>query len=211
MKQILRISMLFLLLSCTLPAQKHDNGIFFSGSFGANEGPHNQIRQRNAPSIVLSTGFGLPLINKFYLYTKLSYVSRANYQAEEYYNFVDADLNTVRQLVRADASFNQLIFNGGLQYNIYITDDLTLGINSGLTYVLVNQQATLPDGTVMQRLDDVGVLGTFGGLSLEKRFEDGNFSLFGEAQYNYAKKNIVYFRDKFSGMNFTIGGRFYLN
>jgi hypothetical protein len=193
-----------------MPAQINE-GTFISGSFGGYAGSSNQLRLRNAPSIVLSTGLGIPLLDRVYLYTKLSYISRSNYTAQEQYNTIGPDLNTVSKMIEADASFSQLLFNGGLQYNIYISDDLTLGINSGLTYVLVNHKAALPNGTLLQELDNTGVFGFFGGLNLEKFFEDSNVSFYGEAQYNYTKKNMIYFRDKFSGMNFTVGGRFYVN
>ena len=190
-----------------------NKGAFFSGSLGGYSGGPESIynRDRDVTSIVLSTGFGLPLFNKVFLYTKLSYILRSNYSSLEYNNFADAGLNSFNELVQANASFSQLLFNGGLQYNVYLTEDLTLGINGGLTYAVVNHKASFSDGTLIQRLDNEGVFGAFTGLSLEKSFEDSNVSLFGEAQYNYARKDVIYFRDKFSGMNFTVGGRFYLS
>jgi hypothetical protein len=212
MKKILFTAVLFVSLTCFVPAQVND-GAFFSGSFGGFENGNstNQLRPGYVPSVVLSAGFGLPIIDRVYLYTKLSYISRTNYTAEENYSFIQPDLTTINELVLANASFSQLLFNGGLQYNIYITDDITLGLNSGLTYVLVNHKASLPNGAVLQQIDDIGVFGVFGGVSLEKYVEDSNVSIFGEAQYNYVKKNMIYFRDKFSGMNFTVGARYYLN
>ncbi len=210
MKKFLSVIILFFTITSFTPAQVNE-GIFISGSFGGFAGSSNQLRLRNTPSIVLSTGLGIPLIEKVYFYTKLSYISRSNYTAQEQFNTIGPDLNTISQMIEADASFSQLLFNGGLQYNIYISDDVTLGLNSGLTYVLVNHKAALPNGTILQRLDNEGVFGYFGGVNVEKFFDDSNFSMFGEAQYNYAKKNMIYFRDKFSGMNFTFGGRFYLN
>lgn len=211
MKKYISVIILFLTLTCFTPAQIND-GIFISGSFGGFAGSaSNQLRLRNTPSIVLSTGVGIPVFHRLYLYTKLSYISRSNYTAQEQFNTVGPNLQTVSEIIEADASFSQLLFNGGLQYNIYVTDDITLGVNSGLTYVLVNHKAALPNGTILQQLDNTGVFGLFGGINVEKFFEDSNVSLYGEAQYNYAKKNMIYFRDKFSGMNFTFGARLYVN
>ena len=210
MKKFLSTIILFVTLTCFTPAQIND-GMFISGSLGGYAGSSNQLRLRNTPSIVLSTGVGIPLFDKLYLYTKLSYISRSHYSAQEQFNTVGPNLQTVSELIEADASFSQLLFNGGLQYNIYVTDDITLGINSGLTYVLVNHKAALPNGTILQELGNTGVFGLFGGVNVEKFFEDSNVSIYGEAQYNYAKRNMIYFRDKFSGMNFTFGGRFYVN
>lgn len=203
---------LVVLFSVSLFAQREEAPYIF-GSLGAKSGggATNPYQQKSGSSVVLSTGFGLPLFSNISLYTRLSYISKSNYVGEEYANFSEGGLTTLNQLTSVNASFSQFIFNGGLQYNILLSNDLTMGVSGGVTYALVDHEAVLPNGMLLQKLDNEGVFGAFSGVSLEKSFEDSNVSLFGEAQYNYAKKDIIYFRDKFSGMNFTVGGRFYLN
>lgn len=209
MKKVLLISTLIIVLTASLPAQ-NDPYIFGSlGGFSSGSSKTNPLK--NTPAVVFSTGFGIPLYGAFSLYSRLSYIYKPHYTAYDYVNYISTEIKIMNELVETNASFSQLLLNGGLQYNIHLTKELNLGISGGVTYAMVNHQAALPSGLVIQRLDNTGVFGVFSGLSLEKYFEDSGTSIFGEAQYNYAKRNIVYFRDKFSGMNFTIGGRFYLN
>jgi hypothetical protein len=200
------------LLSLALPAYAQMNeGAFISGSLGASVGggSANPYLKNSGTSVLLSTSFGVPLFDRFMFYSRFTYQLKSGYTANE--NISGSGITTINQLTEVNGTFSQLIFNGGLQYNIYLAEDITMGVNGGLTYALVNHKASLPNGTVLQKLDNEGIFGAFTGVSLEKSFEDSNVSLFGEAQYNYAKKDVVYFRDKFSGANFTVGGRFYLN
>jgi hypothetical protein len=200
------------LLSLALPAYAQMNeGAFISGSLGASVGggSANPYLKNSGTSVLLSTSFGVPLFDRFMFYSRFTYQLESGYTANE--NISGTGITTINQLTEVNGTFSQLIFNGGLQYNIYLAEDITMGVNGGLTYALVNHKASLPNGTVLQKLDNEGIFGAFTGVSLEKSFEDSNVSLFGEAQYNYAKKDVVYFRDKFSGANFTVGGRFYLN
>lgn len=203
----------FIILFCVLPViigAQVTKEPFISGGFGAyNSGSGYRLNDKNSSSLVFSTGFGLPLYKQVFLYTRLSYISRSNYTASEYHSFIDGNFNTVNELVEVDASFSQLLMNGGLQYNISIAKEWVLGLSGGITYALVNHKANLPNGLVLQQLDNAGIFGVFSGVSLEKSFEDSNAAIFGEAQYNYAKRDVVYFRDKFSGMNFTVGARYY--
>jgi hypothetical protein len=202
----------FLFLCLVFPAYAQMNeGAFITGSLGAKlgGGSGNPYMQNSGTSILLSTSAGIPLFNNVLFYSRISFISRSGYTAQENINTPGTGITTINQLTEVNGTFSQLIFNGGLQYNIHLTDDLTMGINGGLTYALVNHKASLPGGTVLQSLDNEGIFGAFSGVNLEKSFEDSNVSLFGEAQYNYAKKDVVYFRDKFSGMNFTFGGKYY--
>lgn len=200
------------LLSIAIPAYAQMNeGAFISGSLGASVGggSANPYLRNSGTSVLLSSSFGVPLFDRFMFYSRFTYQLKSGYTANE--NIGGSGISTINQLTEVNGTFSQLIFNGGLQYNIYLAEDITMGINGGLTYALVNHKASLPDGVVLQKLDNEGIFGAFTGINLEKSFEDSNVALFGEAQYNYAKKDIVYFRDKFSGANFTVGGRFYLN
>lgn len=209
MKRLLLVSSLLIILTAYIPAQ--DDAYVFGSLGGYSSGSARNSALRNSPAVVFSTGFGIPLYGAFSIYSRLSYIYKSNYIGTEYRSYLNSELEIMNELVQTNASFSQLLINGGLQYNIHLSKEINLGISGGVTYALVNHEAVLPSGLVLQRLDNTGVFGVFSGVSLEKYFSDSGASVFGEAQYNYAKKNVVYFRDKFSGMNFTIGGKFYLN
>jgi len=84
-----------------------------------------------------------------------------------------------------------------------------MGFSAGFTYSLVNNKSTLK-GELYQSLDNQNLYGYFGGIDLEHRFTDSQLSAFGEAFYKYIRNDNFYFRDKFSGMNFIAGVRFYV-
>ena len=52
---------------------------------------------------------------------------------------------------------------------------------------------------------------TFGGLMVEKGWEESNITTFAEAQYNYAQSDAAYHSNALNRMNFTIGVRYYLD
>lgn len=203
------MSSLLLLLTAYVPAQ--NNAYVFGSMGGYSSGGNSNSSLRNAPAVVFSTGFGIPLYGAVSLYSRLSYIYKSHYTGREYHSFINSDLEIMNELVQTNASFSQLVINGGLQYNIHLSQEINMGISGGVTYAMVNHLAALPSGLVIQRLDNTGAFGVFSGASIEKFFKDSGVSIFGEAQYNYARKNVVYFRDKFSGMNFTVGGKYYLN
>lgn len=209
MKRVILVTALLIMISAYMPAQ--NNPYIFGSLGGFTSGSAKSSNPRNVPAVVFSSGFGIPLYGAFSIYSRVSYISKSNYRGTEYQSFVNADLEIMNELVETNASFSQLILNGGLQYNIHLSKEIKLGLSGGVTYALVNHEASLPGGIMLQRLNNTGVFGVFSGASLEKYFSDSGASVFGEAQYNYAKKNVVYFRDKFSGMNFTVGAKYYLN
>jgi len=60
-------------------------------------------------------------------------------------------------------------------YNFLVTDDLVLGVNGGLSFMVVNQEARLRTGTVISSIDNENIWGAFGGIIAEKRWDDSNF------------------------------------
>jgi len=157
-----------------------------------------------------SIGIPVPLVKNLYLYARTSYISQSNFQS--FYN--TSYLNNIVQLsdefVEVNSSFSQLILNGGLLYNFLVTNEFVLGINGGLTFIVVNQEARLRTGRVISSVENENIWGAFGGLIAEKRWDDSNFSTFAEAQYNYAESDAVYRPGALSAMNYTFGVRYYM-
>ncbi len=165
----------------------------------------------NSMKAAVGIGFGFPINKEISFYSRFTYTSKPNFTAFDYLTYVDNDMSIINQLTAANISYSQLIFNAGLQYNFTITNGLLLGISSGFTYSIVNQKVSLQNGKMIESMDNEGLYGYFAGANLEKTFDESNFSIFGEAQYNFIKKDLVYYRSKFGGTNFTIGGKYYLS
>jgi hypothetical protein len=157
-----------------------------------------------------SIGIPIPFIKNLFFYARTSYISQSNFQS--FYN--TSYLNNIVQLsdefVEVNSSFSQLILNGGLLYNFIVTNDFVLGINGGLTFMVVNQEARLRTGRVISSVENENIWGAFGGVIAEKRWDDSNFSTFVEAQYNYAESDAVYRPGALSAMNYILGVRYYL-
>jgi hypothetical protein len=214
MKAITNFFILLLLLSLPINAQsslKNDSP-FFGGMAGALSSGSTSNDGRNSLSFVFggSIGIPVPFVKNLFLYTRTSYSSYSNFQS--FYNTAYMN-NTVQlsdQFVEVNSSFSQLILNGGLLYNFLVTNEFTLGVNGGLTFMVINQEARLRTGRVISSVDNENIWGAFGGVVAEKRWEDSNFSSFFEAQYNYAESDAVYRAGALSAMNYTFGVRYYL-
>lgn len=213
-KIIIVLFSLLLFIAEAMNAQPYlkNNSPFLGGMAGALTMNQSDSRAQSGLSFVFggSIGIPVPFVKNLFLYARTSYSSYSNFQS--FYN--TAYLNNVVQLsdefVEVNSSFSQLILNGGLLYNFIVTDEFVLGINGGLTFMVVNQEARLRTGRVISSVDNENIWGAFGGVIAEKRWDDSNFSTFVEAQYNYAESDAVYRPGALSAMNYTFGVRYYL-
>lgn len=157
-----------------------------------------------------SIGIPIPFLKNMYMYARTSYISQSNFQSWYNSSYLNFSSQLSEKFVEVNSSFSQLILNGGLLYNFLVTDDLVLGVNGGLTFMVVNQEARLRTGRVISSVENENIWGAFGGLIAEKNWDDSNFSTFAEAQYNFAKSDAEYRSGNMSAMNYTFGVRYYL-
>lgn len=214
MKNLLLSFVLIFSVNVLLTAQinKLNNSVFLGGMAGAAKLNFEGTDGQNPLSFVVGGSFGIPVpfVKNLYLYARTSYTSQSNFQS--YYNtaYLNYPVQFSSEFVEVNSTFTQLILNGGLLYNFLIMDDFVLGVNGGLTFMVVNQEARLRTGTVISNVDNETIWGAFGGLIGEKRWDDSNFSTFVEVQYNYAESDAVYRPGALSAMNYTFGVRYYL-
>ena len=214
MKKLIILFNFLLCLAATINAQSYvkNSSPFLGGMAGAASVNLSTTDEQTPLSFVFggSIGIPVPLVKNLFLYARTSYTSQSNFQS--FYN--TSYLNNVVQLsdefVEVNSSFSQLILNGGLLYNFIVTNEFVFGINGGLTYMVVNQEARLRTGRVISTVENENIWGAFGGVIAEKRWDDSNFSTFVEAQYNYAESDAVYRPGALSAMNYTFGVRYYL-
>lgn len=184
---------------------------YFSGMIGTSTIASSEYeKSQNSIGTAFAIGFGLPVYKSLSLYSKAGYISKPDFSAYQVLNYSQNGITINNELTELNASFSQLIFNFGLEYNLFLSEQIKLGLNGGVSYSLINQESRFKNGQLFSRLNNDGVFGYFGGASLEKGFTDSSFSLFLEAQYNYANKNAVFYRTAFSGMNYSIGVKYYL-
>ena len=214
MKILSLIFSLLIILSVTASAQpfKKSDSPFFGGMAGALNSNQSNSNGESALSFVFggSVGIPVPLIKNLFLYAKTSYSSYSNFQSFYNTSYLNYSVQLSDEFVEVNSSFSQLILNGGLLYNFLVTEELSLGVNGGLTFMVINQEARLRTGTVISSVENENIWGAFGGVIAEKRWDDSNFSTFVEAQYNYAESDAVYRPGALSAMNYTIGVRYYL-
>jgi len=157
-----------------------------------------------------SIGIPVPFVKNLFLYARTSYISQSNFQSFYNTSYLNGGIQLSDEFEEVNFSFSQLILNGGLLYNFIVTNEFVLGINGGLTFMVVNQEARLRTGRVISSVDNENIWGAFGGIIAEKRWDDSNFSTFAEAQYNYAESDAVYRPGALSAMNYTFGVRYYM-
>jgi hypothetical protein len=211
MKIFLPVFISILLLSVTSAQDINQRTSYFSANLSAYSSAQSYSpgRNENQTRIGGGIGFGINLIQNVFFYGKATYIASSNFTGLYDNNSYRTQVNISENLSMVNASIAQLVVNGGIQYNITLSNELTFGVLAGITYTLVDQEARLFNGELIQRIDYQSFYGYFGGASVEKSFKDSDFSLFAEAIYNHIDDSSVYFRNVFSGMNFTIGGRYY--
>ena len=212
MKKILLFVLVFSF--CRLYGQHTDKSLYLSGNVGIYKSTGNTTyRNLGSSRIGGGIGLGFRLLDNVFFYSRAQYISKSDFSGYYDNSYIDPDLavvHVVRPAGVASASVSQLIVNSGLQYNIYNSKEFIIGLLAGLTYTMIDQEARSSSGIIINKINNQGYYGYFGGANIEKYFRNSDVTLFAEVLYNYIDENSLYFRDAFSGMNFTIGGRYYL-
>ena len=214
MKKILSIFLIFTFFSIVnvFPQSRIEHSsAFISGMVGTAKVSLSGNGQQNPTALAFGGSFGIPITKNLYLYTRSSYTSKSNFQS--FYNtaFLNSSLSLTEEFVQANSSFSQLLINGGLLYNIRISEEFVLGVNGGLTFMVLNQEAKLRTGQIVSSIDNENIWGAFTGVIVEKSWEDSDVTTFFEAQYNYAESDALYRSDALNVMNYTFGIRYYLS
>jgi hypothetical protein len=207
------ILLVLILVSFSLVGQVRikSSSVFISGVAGAAQVNFSGNEGKSPLSFVFGGSFGIPVpfVKNLFFYARTSYSSQSNFQSFYNASYLNSTIQLSEAFTEVNSSFSQLILNGGLLYNFILTDEFTLGMNGGLTFMVVNQEARSRTGRVISSIDNERIWGAFGGLIGEKRWEDSNFSTFVEAQYNYAESDAFYRPGALSAMNYTFGVRYY--
>lgn len=155
-----------------------------------------------------SVEVGLPVSTRTYLYGKISYFLKRGVPIFYQYELQNGNFVLVSETKDGSASFKEWIFNAGLLYNIFLTEEYTLGINGGLTFVSLSEER---NSTVFNsvKYSGGGLLGFFGGLMVERNFNGSPFSLTCEIAYNLSRGDIKTFVGNYGGFNTNLGVRYY--
>jgi hypothetical protein len=203
----------FVLISvCDISAQKFSKkSVFVSGLVGAAQISNSSNGNENPLALAFGGSFGYPLTKNLYLYTRGSYTTKSNFQSFYNASHFSGQYQISDQFIEVTSSFSQLLFNGGLLYSFNLSDEFALGVSGGVTFSVVNQEAKLLGGHVVSSVDNETIWGYFGGIMVEKSWEESNVSTFIEAQYNYAVSDAPYHASALNNLNFSFGVRYYLN
>ena len=214
MKKIIVIIFLFTLFSVVsiFPQNRLEHSsAFISGMVGTAKIGFSDNGVQNPTSLAFGGSFGIPIFKNLYIYTRSSYTSKSNFQSFFNTAYLNSSLSIPEEFAQVNSSFSQLLINGGLLFNIRINEEFVLGLNGGLTFMVLNQEAELRTGHVISSIDNENIWGAFGGIIVEKAWEESDFTTFLEAQYNYAESDALYRSDALNAMNYTIGIRYYIS
>ncbi|MGD8305698.1 MAG: hypothetical protein PVF17_03510 [Ignavibacteria bacterium] len=211
MKSISLIVFGILISASISNAQINKSSAFISGLVGGAQINNSGINSDGSLALTFGGSFGIPLTKHLFLYARTSYSSKSNFQSFYNTSSILSQISFSDEYAEARSSFSQLLINGGLLYNFYVADDLTIGVSSGLSFFVVNQEAKLLGGHVISNIDNETVWGYFAGLMVEKGWGDDDLTTFAEAQYNYANSDASYIVNALNAFNFTFGVRYYLS
>ncbi|MGB5893367.1 MAG: hypothetical protein WBG58_04255 [Ignavibacteriaceae bacterium] len=213
MRAVTLLLTLFVLITvCDISAQKfHKKSAFVSGLVGAAQINNSSNGNESPFALAFGGSFGYPVTKNLYLYSRSSYTTKSNFQSFYNTSHLSGQYQISDQFIEVTSSFSQLLFNGGLLYSFNLSDEFALGVSGGVTFSVVNQEAKLMGGHVVSSIDNETIWGYFGGMMVEKSWEDSNASTFIEAQYNYAVSDAPYHASALNNLNFTFGVRYYLS
>jgi hypothetical protein len=184
---------------------------FISGLVGAAQVGNSSNGRESGVALTFGGSFGFPITKNLYFYTRGSYSSKSNFQSFYNTSYLTSQFQLSDQFVEVNSSFNQLLLNVGLLYSFYLSKEFTLGISGGVTFAVVNQEAQLIGGHVISSIDNEAIWGYFGGLMIEKAWEESKVTTYAEAQYNFAQSSAPYHASALNAANFTFGVRYYMN
>ena len=159
--------------------------------------------------LVYGLGIGLPLSTRSYIYGKATLFSKSGTPVIQTYSIVNGTPVLVSESREGSASFTQWLINGGFLYNFFLSQDLTLGVNAGITYSIVSEEQKNNSGSVRLSVDGSGVFGFFFGAVLEKNFDQIPISIFFEPQYNFMRSDVLNYTENYGGLNLNLGIRYY--
>jgi hypothetical protein len=184
---------------------------FISGLVGVAQINNSSNGTETPLAFSLGGSFGYPITKNLFLYTRGSYTSKSNFQSFYNTSYLTSQIQLSDQFVEVNSSFSQLLLNGGLLYNFYLSDEFTFGLSGGLTFSVLNQEAKLAGGHVISSISNETIWGYFGGMMVEKGWGDKNITTYIEAQYNYAESDAAFHANALNRMNFSFGIKYYLS
>lgn len=205
-RKCLLLSLLILISNFSLSQTIHIPSTFisalkdFSKTYDSNLG------------FAFGAGVGFPLSkisNRMYLYGKATYFSKRGVPVLYSYYYEDGVLVRITERKDGSETFKQWIINCGLQYNLFLLKDFTLGLNGGLTYSAVINKWITKNGTEKGSWNESILTGDFVGIGLEKNFINSPFTIFVEAQYNFTWHVLKTYWRNYGGTNLTVGLRYY--
>lgn len=209
-KTIIVIAIVFLTGS---PVHSQNNNLrtpFLSIHTGVFLSSINDFDKTYDSKIGFVYGFGgaLPLSSRSYLYGKATIFKKTGTGLITHYGFINGAW-VLYETKDGTAKYTQWIINVGYLYNIFLSPDITLGINGGLTYMNISEQQNDITGSITSTPKGTAAVGIFGGIDIEKNFAESPISLFFDTQYNLSKGNIIFMLGNYNGLNMNIGAKYY--
>jgi len=204
----LLLSLVF--ISSLYSQQTNLKSVFVSANLGVYDIARNQFDKEYNSNLFFLPGFtlGIPISTRTYLYGKASYLSKDGVPIWYSYAFQNGNMVLTSESREGTAKFRELIINAGLLYNIFLSEGYTLSINGGIVFVSVNEDKEGPEGS-SAKIKGSGIIGLFGGTSIERNFDNSPFSIVGEVQYNFSRGEVISLSGNYGGLNINLGGRFY--
>ena len=159
--------------------------------------------------IVYGLGLGLPLSTKAFIYGKATLFSKNGTPVFRTYRFENGETTLIDETREGSASFKQWIINGGILYNLLNNRIWILGVNGGITYSKISEEIKNSSGTTSSSVNGSGILGFFGGVVIEKKFDEKPISVFIDTQINITRSDVLSYVGNYGGINLNIGVRYF--
>ncbi len=177
------------------------------GSFISGRDNFGKVYDSNI-GFAFGGGIGLSLSSQIYLYGKATHFSKTGVPIISTYNYEGGRLVSITETREGTAKFKEWIFNGGLQYNLFPSEEFTVGVMGGITYSKIFEEQRASISSVSSSFEGAGIIGMFVGVGLERNFPTSPLTGFIEAQYNYSFLRF-FGLGEYGGLNLSLGIRYH--
>lgn len=204
---------MFVILAATVSAQVTDfNSVhlsLFTGFFITDTEGFKDIYESKS-GLVYGFGAAVPVKDNFGVMVKATNFSKSTEPGTTSRRYDNSGQLIEITEGEGEAEFTQWIFNAGAYYRVYTNYGVSVSVNGGFSYSVINEEITDFEGKNIRDVNNAGSTGLFIGGNIERRLIGSRFNIYFEPQYIFEINNTQHDVNTYRGINLNFGFSFLL-